>query len=358
MTPGWSCATNGPVSAPKLTPRQRIENLLRGQPTDRTPFCPAVYEHKAALIGVPPSAICRDADLFEKAIIREVEVYDPDMLVVGCDVYNVEAEATGCEVTYPDTNDVPAVTQRILEASGDISRLRLPDPHQDGRMPLTLEVARRAQLRFGRDRIVRGALSAPFSIASELVGPGDLLIAMLDDAAWTKKLLAFCWEIVKNYGRAFAEKGVGVILFDSYASPPMTYPELYRRIILSPTAEVIRFFRRELGIPLVPYIMGGDTTVLLEEIIKTETNNILCDYKGDLRFFVERLMDEPVLLRANINPAVIGSQPVDVIKDRVRQVLAIGRRHPRFLMGTGILPYDTAPEKVIAVRDVLEEEIP
>jgi uroporphyrinogen decarboxylase len=340
-----------------LTPRQRIENLLRGQPADRTPFCPAVYEHKAALIGVSPSTICRDADLFEKAMIREVEVYDPDMLVVGCDVYNVEAEATGCEVTYPETNDVPAVKQRILEPGGDLSRLQLPDPRRGGRMPLSLEVARRIQLRFGGERIVRGALSAPFSIASQLVGPGDLLIAMLDDAAWTKKLLAFCAEIVKSYGRAFAERGVGVILFDSYASPPMTYPELYRRIILSPTAEVIRFFRRELGISLVPYIMGGDTTVLLEQIIKTGTNNILCDYKADLNFFVGRLMDEPVLLRANISPALIATQPVDVIKARVRQVLAIGRRHPRFLMGTGILSYDTAPDRVIAVREVLEEEI-
>jgi uroporphyrinogen decarboxylase len=346
------------VSALKLTPRQRIENLIEGRSVDRIPFCPAVYEHKAALIGVSPSTICRDADLFEKAILREVEVYDPDMLVVGCDVYNVEAEAAGCSVTYPETNDVPAVTQRILEAGGDLTRLRLPDPLRDGRMPLGLEVARRIQLRFGRERIVRGALSAPFSIASELVGPGDLLIAMLDDPAWTKKLLAFCAEIVKSYGRAFAERGVGVILFDSYASPPMTYPELYRRIILSPTAGVIRFFRRELGIPLVPYIMGGDTTVLLEEIIKTGTNNILCDYKAELRLFVERLGDEPILLRANVSPALIAAQPVEAIKDRVRQILAIGRRHPRFLMGTGILSYDTAPAKVIAVREVLEEEIP
>ncbi len=343
------------VSAPKMTPRLRIENLIAGRSVDRTPFCPAVYEHKAALIGVSPATMCRDADLFEKAILREVEIYDPDMLVIGCDVYNVEAEAAGCGVTYPETNDVPAVTQRILEPGGDLSRLRLPDPRRDGRMPLCLEVARRIQSRFGRERIVRGALSAPFSIASELVAPGDLLIAMLDNAAWTKKLLAFCADIVKSYGRAFAERGAGVILFDSYASPPMTYPELYRRIILSPTAEVIRFFRRELGIPLVPYIMGGDTTVILEQIIATGTNNVLCDYKANLGFFIDRLKGEPILLRANINPAEIATQPVEVIKQRARQVLAVGRRHPRFLMGTGILPYDANPDMVIAVREVLEE---
>ncbi len=341
-----------------MTPRQRIEAFLHGKPVDRTPFCPAVYEHKAALIGVRPSEMCRDVGLFERAVTAEVGLYDPDLLVIGCDVYNVEAEAAGCEVTYPESNDVPAVTGRVLRVGDDISRLWLPDPRMHGRMPLHLEVGRRIQERFGRERIVRGALSAPFSIASELVGPGDILIAMLDQAAWVKDLLAFCGEMVKAYGRAFAENGLGVILFDSHASPPMTYPELYRRIILRPTAGVVRYFRRELGLPLVPYIMGGDTTVLLEEILETGTNNVLCDYKADLEFFVERLKDEPVLLRANLPPALLAAQPIALIKAKVREVLAVGRRHPRFLMGTGILPYDILPEKVIAIREALEEDSP
>lgn len=339
-----------------MTPRQRIESLLEGKPVDRTPFCPAVYEHKAALIGVSPSDMARDVDLFEKALIREVEIYDPDMLVVGCDVYNVEAEAAGCGVFYPDSNEVPRVVGRVLSVGGDISGVRLPEPEKDGRMPLHLEVGRRVQEHFGKDRIVRGALSAPFSIASELVGPESLILAMMDRPNWVADLLSFTCEIVKSYGRAFVERGLGVILFDSHASPPLTSPRLYQEIVLPPTASVIQFFRKELGLPLVPYIMGGDTTVLLEEILKTGANNILCDFKADLDFFIRRLKDEPILLRANLDPAFLHSQPVDRIKEKVRQVLAIGRQHPRFLMGTGILPYDLAPEKVIPVREILASE--
>jgi uroporphyrinogen decarboxylase len=342
------------MAAVGLTPRQRIERLLEGKGVDRVPFCPAVYEHKAALIGVSPSEMCRDADLFERAVVREVEIYGPDMLVVGCDVYNVEAEAVGCEITYPESNGVPAVTQRILRPGDDLSGLRLPNPLRDGRMPLHLEVGRRVQARFGRDRLVRGALTGPFSMAAEIVGPEEILMAMLDRPAWVGVLLRFTAEICKSYGGAFAERGLGVILFDSHAAPPMTYPELYRRIILPPTAEVIRHFRRDLGVPLVPYIMGGDTAFLLEEILRTGTNNILCDYRADLAFFVERLRDEPVLLRSNISPGFLAEQPVEAIKSKVREILAVGRRQPRFLMGTGILPYDIAPEKVLAVRETLD----
>ena len=55
-----------------MTSRQLIENLLAGKPADRVPFCPAVYEHKAALIGTTPSRMSRDAALFEQAIVREI----------------------------------------------------------------------------------------------------------------------------------------------------------------------------------------------------------------------------------------------------------------------------------------------
>jgi len=342
------------AAASKLTPRRRILNLIEGKPVDRIPFCPAVYEHKAALIGARPSEMGRDAGLFEKAIIREVEVYEPDMIVIGCDVYNVEAEAAGCKVHFPDSNDVPAVKERAIRVGDDLSRLRLPDPQRSGRMPLHLEVGSRIQERLGGERIVRGALSAPFSIACELAGPEQVLMALIDRPEWVGGLLDYCAEVAKSYGRAFAERGLGLILFDSHASPPLTSPEIYRRIILSPTARVVRFFRRDLGLALVPYIMGGDTAALLEVILETGTNNILCDDRADLAFFVDRLKKEPALLRANLDPRFLMTRSKREVRTKVGEVLALGQRHPRFVMGTGILPYDIAPEKVIVVRKALE----
>jgi len=339
-----------------LTSRQRIERLLAGRPADRVPFCPAVYEHKAALIGETPSRMSRDAALFEKAMAREIEVYQPDMVVVGCDVYNVEAEAAGCKVRFYDSNDVPSISEAIIASGGDISGLKVPSPQKDGRMPVNLETGERIQRHFGRERIIRGALSAPFSLASELAGPEPLLLALMDQPEWVSKLLAFSASVIKAYGKAFVERGLGVILFDSHASPPLVSPELYKRIILPPTAGVIRYFRSDLGVPLVPYIMGGDTGLLLDSMLETGANNILCDFKSDLGYFVNSLEDKPVLLRANLDPYFLLTAPLDAIKARAREVLSVGRRHPRFMLGTGILPYDMPPEKVMAVRQVLAEE--
>jgi uroporphyrinogen decarboxylase len=339
-----------------MTGRERIEALLAGRPADRIPFCPAVYEHKAALIGTTPSRIARDPDLLERALLREAELYGADLLVVGVDVYNVEAEAAGCEVRFTESNDVPAIVSRAISPGDDPSRLRLPDPERDGRMPVFLEAGRRLAAAVGGEMVVRGALSAPFSVAAELVGAERLLLALIDDPGWVARLLDRAAEIVRAYGRAFHERGLGVILFDSHASPPLVPPRLYETLVLPSTASTIAYFREDLRIPLVPYVMGGDTGILLDRLLATGSNNLLCDFKADLAAFVDRLAGKPVLLRANIDPRfLLAASPAD-IRARAREVLAVGRRHPRFLLGTGILPYDIDPAHVLAVRDALAEK--
>jgi uroporphyrinogen decarboxylase len=147
-----------------------------------------------------------------------------------------------------------------------------------------------------------------------------------------------------------------VVLFDSHAAPPLVSPALYRKIILPPTAGLVSFFRRDLGQPLVPYIMGGDTAILLDDILATGANNVLCDFPADLTAFVDRLLDRPVLLRANLDPRFLLAASPDEIRAKTGAVLAAGRRHPRFVLGTGILPYDLPPAKVLAVREALESD--
>ena len=65
------------------------------------PWQPAIYEHKAALIGRTPIEVACNAAMFAQALLKEYEVYGADFLTVGLDVYNIEAEALGAELTVP-----------------------------------------------------------------------------------------------------------------------------------------------------------------------------------------------------------------------------------------------------------------
>ena len=99
-----------------MTKRERFERTLALEPADKVPFVPAVYEHKARLVGRSPSEVCRDLDLLTEALEKELEIYDPDALTVGIDVYNVEAEAAGCEGRYFGRSpDVPAVAAPLID---------------------------------------------------------------------------------------------------------------------------------------------------------------------------------------------------------------------------------------------------
>ncbi len=62
----------------------------------------AVYEHAAALIGKTPVQVCRDAELLFQAHAEAFRVYDHAPVVVGIDIYNLEAEAYGATRDEPE----------------------------------------------------------------------------------------------------------------------------------------------------------------------------------------------------------------------------------------------------------------
>ncbi len=53
--------------------------------------------NKAFPISRKPSEVAYNAELLYQAMIEEFSVYQTDILTVGLDVYNIEAEAIGCK---------------------------------------------------------------------------------------------------------------------------------------------------------------------------------------------------------------------------------------------------------------------
>jgi hypothetical protein len=55
---------------------------------------PAVYEHKAALIGQSPARVAGSANLLADAGLREYDTYQADLITVGLGVYNKDENET------------------------------------------------------------------------------------------------------------------------------------------------------------------------------------------------------------------------------------------------------------------------
>ncbi|HOI44610.1 MAG TPA: uroporphyrinogen decarboxylase family protein [Candidatus Aminicenantes bacterium] len=339
-----------------MTKRERVEKTFRLEKADRIPFVPAVYEHKGALIGETPSAIARDAGLLEKSLLRELAVYDPDMLVVGVDVYNVEAEALGCRVRFFDASpDVPAIESTPLDRLEDAGKLVPPDPEKDGRMPVLLKAAEAVHEKCGRDMIVRGALTGPFSMACEIAGLERVLIASIDNPPLVRRLLDITAEVTVAFGLAYLARGIETIIFDSRATPGVASPRVFREFVLPVYRDRVMPALAAGGAGPVPLIIGGNTTAVLEDLLATGAGQLLCDAGSDLERFRARCGERRLPLRANVDARLVHRGPADEIRRRALDILRRAGAQPGFLMGCGVVAYDCPPAHVLAVKEAIEE---
>jgi len=339
-----------------MTKRERVEKTYAFNVPDRVPFVPAVYEHKARLVGRSPSEVCRDPALLSDSLEKELEVYDPDMVVVGIDVYNVEAEAAGCEVRYFGRSpDVPAVAAPLLGGPGDIRKLGVPDPGRDGRMPLFIEAAARLHKEKGRDMIVRGALTGPFSLACALAGTEAVLVATVEAPGFVRDLMDFSAHVAVTFGKAFLEKGVEPILFDSKASPVAASPRVFREFVLPAYRDLVIPALLRAGARYVPLIIGGDTTPVLDDLLRTGATQLLADAGSDLGLFGTRCREERRSFRANVDARLVHRGRPEDIKAEALRILRATAGEPGFLFGCGVVAYDCDSANVLALREARDE---
>jgi uroporphyrinogen decarboxylase len=220
-------------------------------------------------------------------------------------------------------------------------------------MPLYLEAAESAVRDHGAGMIIRGAVSGPYSLASELLGPEKLAMAAVEEPGWTRKLLEFAGQVTAGYGAAFLRRGAEVILFDSRAAPPLLSPRLFRELLLPVYRERVIPELKAAGARYLPLIIGGDTTRILDALLETGATQLLCDAPADLGAFRSGCAAAGVPFRANVDARLIHRGPVEAIRAEAFRVADQCRDYAGFLLGCGIVAYDCPSEHVLALREAV-----
>lgn len=339
-----------------MTPRERMDLVFACKPADRVPFAPAVYEHKAFLIGKTPSEVGRNEDLIVDAILKEYELYRPDLLTVGLDVYNVECEAAGCEIKYyDDSPDVPGVAHFLCEDIDEVRAVKRADPERAGRMPIFLRAAERVHKKLGQEVYVRGAVSGPFSMASELIGFENLLVATSEDPEIVDAAMAAAVQAIGDYAEAFLKRGIGVIIFDSRAMPPLTSPDVFSEQIL-PHYQALTGRLKKAGAKHLPVIIGGDTTSIAELLTRTGATQFLCDFDSDFETWKNACAAVHAPFRANIDARVVHRGKAAEVVELAKRILEKGKDVPGFILGTGVVGYDTPTANITEVRKLVASD--
>ncbi len=313
---------------------------------------PAVYEHKAALIGRAVGEVACSAELLREALLAEHEAYQADFLTVGVDVYNVEAEACGAELAIIGPKACPEIARPPLDLADMPKQLDLPPVPQAGRFEVLLQAGLRVAERLGDTCSVRVAASGPASIAAKLVGLEELITAIALGQEGACRILAFAAALAKEWARCLRGAGLDVIVFDSLAAPPVIIPPLYQEVI-GPLHKEIMSLLEDSGQSDRPLIIGGDTTAILSHIAASGTTTVICDFPASAQAFAKALpAGAPLKVRRNVDPQVFSGTHAQLLQ-AARQLRSDLELFARPIAGTGILPYDSDPAKLRTFRDLI-----
>jgi len=318
-------------------------------------FSPSIYEHAASLIHKSPWETSRDGDLLFHAHKSAFELYRHSPVIVGIDIYNLEPEAYGAVVQQPLLNGIPAITSPICSSVQDIAELPLFDPYRAGRIPMVLEVgARLAEILPEAD--VRIPVSGPFSIASNLVQFETLLLEIITVPERVLEALYHLIEGQVNFCKAILQHGLDIAFFESAATPPIISPQIFHDIELPPLKTLLQQAEAILGHP-VPCIIGGNTAPILDAILETGTAYVICPSETDQERFMAHMEDYPdVMVRINMNPAILSEGNFDAVVREADRVIALAKKRERACIGTGVLPYETNPDVVLKVKDYIAQK--
>jgi uroporphyrinogen-III decarboxylase len=313
-------------------------------------FCPSIYEHAARVIDKSPWEVSRDVELLSQAHIKAYRLYGHRPVVVGIDIYNLEAEAYGAIVGRAAGNAIPAIREYPCSSAKELLATEPFDPKTAGRIPMVIEAAQRVSDNCP-DADVRIPLSGPFSLSANLVGFENLLCEIHTDSDLVAEALRhlvagqveFCKEVVRI--------GLDIAFFESSATPPLLSPQQFRQIELGALKEIMQKTAEAVGHP-VPCIMGGDTLPILDDKLSTGTGYVCCPAKTNQKKFMEKMRDHPeVTVRINMDARAITSKNYGDIEKEVDRVMALTDNRLNVCIGTGCLPFEAEPEVVLKTKE-------
>jgi uroporphyrinogen decarboxylase len=315
-------------------------------------FCPSVYEHAARVAGKTPWEVSRNGRLLSQAHIETFRLYNHKPIVVGIDIYNLEAEAYGATVDRPAGTGVPAIVRHPYSTSKELMTLKPFNPKTDGRVPMVIEAAQLIAIECP-DADVRIPLSGPFSLATNLMGFENLLCEIHTDPDSVTKALGhlvtgqveFCKEVVRQ--------GLDIAFFESAATPPLLSPKDFKKIEFNALKETMEKTAAVVGHP-VPCIMGGDTAPILDSILQTGTGYVCCPAGTDQKLFMDIMSKRPdVMVRINMDPRPMTSKNFPDVEKEVDRVFELANNREKVCIGTGCLPFETDPQAVLNTKEYI-----
>jgi len=341
-----------------MTSVERCRTVLDGGIPDRVPVCLLNFMPAAAMAGMSMREYCTDGTAMAQAHIAAWERYGHDMIDLENGVAAL-ASAVGCSVDFEEDTSPPWVTGPALERIEDVDRLRPIDPSSDGMLPEIVNATRLISEAVGdRAFLLAEADQGPFSLATQIVGIEEFLIALMEPSKheYVHRLLEYTTQQVITYGRALIDAGAHMTgMGDSIAGPDVCSPEMYRQFALPYEREVVETLAAE-GVRIGLHICG-DATRIIDDMVRTGSPLLAVDFKVNRKAAKEAARGVTALIGTTDPSAVLTRGTPDDVRAAARLDLEILAGGGGFILAPGCaLPYETPDENIRALVETAQAE--
>jgi uroporphyrinogen decarboxylase len=257
---------------------------------------------------------------------------------------SLEAEACGCPVVFSEER-VPSIHSQIIRNKEDIAKLKVPDPYQDGRMPVFLEY-----LRLMKKHLVGlklACVTGPFTLALNLRG-ADLYIDLIKDGQSAKDLINFTTEVCTRYAKVLVDEGADMIIIAEPASSQLS-PSHFDEFFLPSIQQVIKSIHRNCVLHIC-----GNVNHLIHQICQTGASGISID-EVDLQALLHEAPNDLVVI-GNLSPITFIRASQGEMHQKTLELLDTVKGRSNFVISPGCdLPPETPLNNIVSFVRVVKK---
>ena len=328
---------------------ERVEKRISREPVDKVPNLNIIMQFAARYSDIPYGKYCSDYRYLVEGNLTCCRDFGIDMVSAISDPFR-ETSGLGANVVILE-DDTPRCVDYLIQEYDDIKKLKPIDPSRSERMNDRVNAVSLYHQVCSNEYPVLGWVEGAFAEANDLRGMYQMMIDLIKERAFVSELVDICLEQAIMFAKEQIKAGAQYIgIGDAAAS--LVSPKIYRELILPAEKKLIDEIHNH-GARAKLHICGN-TSALLDLMAESGADIIDIDHLADLKTAIDKIGDKAIVC-GNFDPvSVLLDGDVDMIKNQVRNCLAIG--NDRIIISAGCeVPKFTPPENLRAVAEVLEQ---
>jgi [methyl-Co(III) methanol-specific corrinoid protein]:coenzyme M methyltransferase len=252
---------------------------VRGESTPRpavASVCQSATYEQMKLVGAKWPEANSDAKLMARLALGAYSILGFDAVRAPF-CQTIQQEALGCKIMPGDDMNLPSIIGHPYDVNQD-QKPELPEDFlKRGRVPVLIEAVKIMKQEVGDKVAVIGGIIGPFSVAAELIGITECLMACMKNPSKLGPFLEVATRTGVQLAAALVDAGADVICIeDMMASVSMISPTMYRAIALPWQVEQIS----AINAPTILHICGK-VDMIFRDMITTGATAISLEPKSD-----------------------------------------------------------------------------